>query len=216
MPQAMHPETIDSNMLKLIGELAILREFSFYLAGGTGLSLQTGHRKSFDFDFFTDKEFLPEELSSVMRKNRLPMQGEMRKHGTLYCVLADVKTSFIFYDAPLLFPVIKFNSIDVADWRDIITEKLRTVGDRGQKKDFYDLYVGIREFGIDQIVDFSFKKYGKNVNYFHLLKGLTYFEDADKNPDPVTLDKTLSWPDIRHFFMSHTKDFENSFSKFIS
>ena len=53
MPQAMHPETIDGNMLKLTGELAILGEFSFYLAGGTGLSLQTGHRKSFDFDFFS-------------------------------------------------------------------------------------------------------------------------------------------------------------------
>lgn len=216
MPQAMHPETIDGNMLKLIGELSILREFSFYLAGGTGLSLQTGHRKSFDFDFFTDKEFLPEELSSVIRKNRIPMQGEMRRHGTLYCVLEDVKTSFIFYDAPLLFPVIKFNSIDVADWRDIITEKLRTVGDRGQKKDFYDLYIGIRELGIDSIVEFSLKKYGGNVNYFHLLKGLTYFEDAENNPDPMTLDKTLSWPEIRHFFMSRTKDFENSFSKIIS
>ena len=31
---------------------------------------------------------------------------------------------------------------------DIITEKLRTVGNRGQKKDFYDLYTGIRELGI--------------------------------------------------------------------
>ncbi len=212
----MHPEIIDDNMLKLSRELAILKEFSFYLAGGTGLSLQTGHRKSFDFDFFTDKKFLPEELSSVIRKNKLQIQGEMRRHGTLYCILADVKTSFIFYDAPLLFPAVKFNSIDVADWRDIITEKLRTVGDRGQKKDFYDLYIGIRELGIDKIVEFSFKKYGKNVNYFHLLKGLTYFEDADKNPDPMTLDKTLSWPEIRNFFISHSKDFENAFSKFFS
>lgn len=213
MPQAMHSETIDGNMLRLSMELAFLREFSFYLAGGTGLSLQTGHRKSFDFDFFTDREFLPEELSPVIRRNRLPMQGEMRRHGTLYCVLADVKTSFIFYDAPLLFPVIKFNSIDVADWRDIITEKLRTVGDRGQKKDFYDLYIGIRELGIDKIVEFSLKKYRKNVNYFHLLKGLTYFEDADKYPDPITLDNTLSWLEIRNFFKSHSKDFENAFSK---
>lgn len=216
MSQAMRPETIDDNMLKLSRGLAFLREFSFYLAGGTGLSLQTGHRKSFDFDFFTDKEFLPEELSSVIRKNKLPMQGEMQRHGTLYCVLTDVKTSFIFYDAPLLFPVIKFNSIDVADWRDIITEKLRTVGARGQKKDFYDLYIGVRELGIDEIVEFSFKKYGKKINYFHLLKGLTYFEDAEKNPDPITLDKTLSWPKIRNFFKSHSKDFENAFSKIIS
>lgn len=216
MPQAMHPETIDDNMLKLSRKLDFLREFSFYLAGGTGLSLQTGHRKSFDFDFFTDIMFLPEELSSAIIREKLPMRGEMRRHGTLYCVLSDVKTSFIFYNAPLIFPAIEFNSIYIADWRDIITEKLRTVGDRGQKKDFYDLYIGIRELGIDKIVEFSLKKYGKNINYFHLLKGLTYFEDADKNPDPITLDNTLSWPEIRNFFISHSKDFENSFSKIIS
>jgi len=216
MPQAMHPETIDQDMLKLSRELAFLKEFSFYLAGGTGLSLQTGHRKSFDFDFFTDKEFLPEELSSVIKKKKLPMQGEMRRHGTLYCVLAEVKTSFIFYDVPVIFPAVKFNSIDVADWRDIVTEKLRTVGDRGQKKDFYDLYLGVRELGIDTIVELASKKYGRNINYFHLLKGLTYFEDADKNPEPITLDKTLSWVEIRNFFMSHSKDFENALSKIIA
>ena len=34
----------------------------FYLAGGTGLALQLGHRKSLDFDFFTSKMFNPKDL----------------------------------------------------------------------------------------------------------------------------------------------------------
>ena len=35
-----------------------LGESSWYLAGGTALALQTGHRKSVDLDFFTtDKKF---------------------------------------------------------------------------------------------------------------------------------------------------------------
>ena len=29
----------------------------FYLAGGTALALQLGHRKSEDFDFFTTRQF---------------------------------------------------------------------------------------------------------------------------------------------------------------
>ena len=56
MPQAMHPETIDLHMTGLSRELAFLKEFSFYLAGGTGLSLQTGHRKSFDFDKYVFRD----------------------------------------------------------------------------------------------------------------------------------------------------------------
>mgnify|MGYP001559702868 CR=1 FL=1 len=211
----MHLETIDRNMLQLSKKLAFLKEFSFYLAGGTGLALQIGHRKSFDFDFFTDEEFLPEELSSDIEKNKISLEGEMRRHGTLYCILKDVKSSFIFYNVPLLFPKLEFNSINVADWRDITTEKLRTVGDRGQKKDFYDLYLGVQQLGIEKITSLAFKKYGRNVNFFHLLKGLTYFEDAEKNPEPMMLDKTASWKEIKKFFISHAKDFERAFQDII-
>ncbi|MBI2465338.1 nucleotidyl transferase AbiEii/AbiGii toxin family protein [Candidatus Shapirobacteria bacterium] len=37
-------------MLKIVSS-------GFYLAGGTSLALQLGHRDSVDFDFFTDSEY---------------------------------------------------------------------------------------------------------------------------------------------------------------
>ena len=37
--------------LDRLGKSGILK--SYYLAGGTALALQLGHRYSFDFDFFT-------------------------------------------------------------------------------------------------------------------------------------------------------------------
>jgi len=209
----MHPETADQNMLQLSEKLAFLKEFYFYLAGGTGLALQIGHRKSFDFDFFTNKEFFPEELSSIIKQHNLSLEGEMHRHGTLYCVIEDVKTSFIFYDCRLIFPTLPFNSTNVADWRDIVTEKLRTVGDRGQKKDFYDLYFGAQELGIAAIAELAYKKFGQDVNYFHFIKGLTYFEDAEKNPEPMLLNKDVSWNDVKKFFISHLQGFENAFKK---
>lgn len=209
----MHPETADPGMLQLSKRLEFLKEFSFYLAGGTGLALQMGHRKSFDLDFFSSKEFIPEELSAVIRKNKLLIKGEMRRHETLHCILEGIKSSFIFYDGLLIFPTLEFNSLDVADWRDIITEKLRTVADRGQKKDFYDLYFGVQKLGIDNIVEYAYKKFGKNINYFHLLKGITFFKDAEKNPEPILLDKTVSWADVKRFFIAHIQDFEKAFHR---
>lgn len=200
-------------MLQLTKNLDILKEFSFYLSGGTGLSLQIGHRRSFDFDFFSAQVFLAEELSSTIKQHKISVEGEMRKHGTLYCILEGVKTSFIFYDGQLLFPKIQFNTLEVADWRDIIIEKLRTVGDRGQKKDFYDLYYGVRKLGVNTIIELTYNKFGKSVNYFHLLKGITYFDDAEKNPDPMLLDKSVSWENIKSFFTMHAPDFEKAFSR---
>ncbi len=209
----MHLDAIDESMLTLVKRLGFLQQFSFYLAGGTGLALQIGHRKSFDMDFFTPKEFAPEQLSLNIKAQKIKIEGEMRSYGTLYCILEDVKTSFMFYDRLPLFPFKNVYSVDLADWRDIIIEKLRTVGDRGQKKDFYDLYYGVRKLGIDAIVELTYKKYGRDVNYFHILKSITYFEDADKNPEPLLLNKNIQWDEIKKFFLVKIKDFEKAFKR---
>lgn len=95
----MHLETIADSMLHLSKNLGFLHEFSFYLAGRTGLALQIGHRKSFDLDFFTGKEFSLDELAAVIKKHNLLTEGEMRSHGTLYCTIEGVKTSFFFMTA---------------------------------------------------------------------------------------------------------------------
>jgi hypothetical protein len=39
----------------------------FYLAGGTGLALQIGHRDSIDFDFFTMEDINTKELFEQLR-----------------------------------------------------------------------------------------------------------------------------------------------------
>ncbi len=209
----MHPEVLDQNMLTLSDGMGFLKEFSFYLAGGTGLALQLGQRKSFDFDFFTSRDFSPEELSALFKRHNLSAEGEKRSRGTLHCILEGIKTSFILYDGLLSFPVLQFNSLNIADWRDIAVEKLRIVADRGQKKDFYDLYFGLRILGIEALVGLSAKKFGKSVNYFHLLKGMTYFEDAEKNPEPMLLEKSITWDKVKHFFLTHIKEFEKTFEK---
>jgi hypothetical protein len=113
----------------------------------------------------------------------------------------------------LNFPLLELNSLHIADWRDITAEKLRIVADRGQKKDFYDLYFGVQLLGIESLVELSFKKFAKSVNYFHLLKGLTYFEDAEKNPEPMVLDRSVTWDNIKLFFINHIGDFEKAFGK---
>jgi hypothetical protein len=47
---------VKENMIQLTPELADVCR-SFYLAGGTALALQLGHRVSVDLDFFTANEF---------------------------------------------------------------------------------------------------------------------------------------------------------------
>jgi hypothetical protein len=49
---AWHPEAITSSTEQTLHDLSISSLGDFYLAGGTGLALQFGHRISEDLDFF--------------------------------------------------------------------------------------------------------------------------------------------------------------------
>jgi PAS domain S-box-containing protein len=154
-------------------------------------------------------------FTALLGRHDIAAGGEIRSHGTLHCILEDIKTSFIFYDTILSFPALQFNSLSVADWRDIAAEKVRIAADREQKKDFYDLYFSLRLLGIEPLLELYVKKFGKSVNYFHILKGMTYFEDAEKDPEPMLVDKSVTWDEVTQFFLSHIKEFERAFEKLI-
>jgi ABC-type tungstate transport system permease subunit len=66
----MHFETIGNEMIQILNEfsnISIIYD-NFYLAGGTGLALQLGHRKSLDLDFFSEKKFNAEIIASTVTK----------------------------------------------------------------------------------------------------------------------------------------------------
>ena len=52
----MHTETLSENTRIVLGKIASVAR-PFYLAGGTALALQFGHRISVDLDFFSQDSF---------------------------------------------------------------------------------------------------------------------------------------------------------------
>jgi ATP-dependent protease HslVU (ClpYQ) ATPase subunit len=84
-------------MLLLMQKLSSIEEIKnqFYLAGGTALALQCGHRKSEDLYFLTQTAFDVERLSQIM----LSLQGRIisEEKETLHVVVNDTKLSFLYY-----------------------------------------------------------------------------------------------------------------------
>jgi Nucleotidyl transferase AbiEii toxin, Type IV TA system len=63
----VHLNTIDPPLYKVLIDFCQFPELSsFSLVGGTALSLQIGHRKSEDLDFFTDRSFDIVELKNAI------------------------------------------------------------------------------------------------------------------------------------------------------
>ncbi|MGH9782769.1 MAG: nucleotidyl transferase AbiEii/AbiGii toxin family protein [Terriglobia bacterium] len=187
----------------LLQTLAALEQASlllpFYLGGGTGLALQLGHRRSQDLDFFAFHSFDPEALLF-----QLEQLGDLsvtaRSAQTLHVEFRRAKVSFLGYSYRLLFTPQLFQGVQVADGRDIACMKISAIAGRGAKRDFVDLYSASHRYGLPHLLELFQTKFSEaNYSTVHLLKSLTYFEDAEKDPLPDLL-IPLAWNEIKAFF----------------
>jgi predicted nucleotidyltransferase component of viral defense system len=85
----------------------------------------------------------------------------------------------------------------MASVEDIAAMKLDAITGRGSKKDFYDLYFLLQQFSIDDLFSFYIEKYPHQTT-FHVIRSLTYFEDAEIQPNPIVFDKTITWEVVKH------------------
>jgi len=196
----MYKEVINQKTERLLIDLIksdIIKDF--YLAGGTALAFQFGHRKSIDLDWFNKNSFNTQELRKELSKIAKPIIKAEEKD-TLDLVLFDVKLTFLGYPYDLLFPLIDYQGVKLADYRDIACMKLDAVSSRGSKKDFIDLYFILQNISLEELFELFEKKYQKiEFNKMHILKSLNYFIDTDKEPMPVML-KEIKWKDIKKYF----------------
>lgn len=189
-----------------LGKSGILK--SYYLAGGTALALQLGHRYSFDFDFFTKEEF-DEEIVVQRLKDLLPdFKLERKDWRTILAYIGDVRFSLFFYKYPLLFKTHRFLNVEITDIKDIAPMKIAAIADRGVKRDFIDLYFIFevkKILTIDETLSLYDKKFkALTQNKFHIIKSLGYFEDAEEATLPQMIEK-VDWEKVKRFFTEEQK-----------
>ena len=182
---------------------------SFYLAGGTGLALQLGHRRSDDFDFFSDRMFNTDSILALISAEKV-LFTEL---GTVHCEVKGLRITFLYYRVPLTQPALLWRGIKIAHFKDIVAEKIKTIAQRGSKKDFIDLYAVLKLKSSIKEACVLFKNRFKesDINYYHVVKSLTFFEDAEKEPSPLMLltGEDWKWENIKLFFLKNIERFEH-------
>lgn len=179
-----------------------LKRSSWYLAGGTALALQVGHRQSVDLDFFNPSvDFSAGKLIQHFKKTDWNI--DFIKEATVYGNLLGAKVSFIGY--PFFLPGQKpvwYGAVRVLQPRDIAVMKIIAISQRGRKRDFVDLYwYGQNCEPLDEIVPLVLDQYPEtNHNIHHILKSLTYFNDADEDPMP-NLNFEVTWREVKSYFL---------------
>lgn len=184
---------------------------AFYLAGGTALALQIGHRQSLDFDFFLQGDFENQVIYEKLKRiGRFELFSE--SENTLHGLLDEVNVSFLGYDYPLLGQFGVDGNIQIASLEDIACMKLSAIASRGAKKDFIDIYFLLQKFPLTKLFQFYQKKYQIESFEYVLLKSLVYFEDADLDPMPI-MREPVYWGKIKNFIIGKIKEF-NLLGKF--
>lgn len=203
-----YPDAISEQQKRVLRELgSVVAKHGFYLAGGTAVALQLGHRRSVDLDWFT-QDPLPDPMqwAQQLRDSGVGLTTESVDEATLHAFVHDVRVSFLEYRYPLLRSRVFFEEYDttLASLDDLACMKL-SIAQRGAKKDFLDLYALIREHRpLPALIEQYRQKYNTE-DTAHLLYALVYFEDAEAEKMPILL-WDVQWSTVKANIRTWVRD----------
>jgi predicted nucleotidyltransferase component of viral defense system len=180
----------------------------FYLAGGTGLALQIGHRDSVDFDFFNEKDIDTKKLFDVLVE--IFKEHELLKiqegNNTL-SVLIDqsIKLSFFAYKHKLLNKTIDEECLRLASVEDIGCTKLSAITGRASNKDYIDLYYILHNLELKDLLEKALEKF-PNLDGNLILKSLVYFEDIKNEPIIYKNNNHVNFEEVQRFLIQKVKE----------
>lgn len=206
----MNDFVLNWNEKKILKNVSLLTKYGIYLAGGTALALHFGHRTSRDLDFYTPEHFSPEKL---YRDFKMAFKKEKISEidiaeDTLKFKINITDLSFFRYPYSLICDLIPFYSVKLASPEDIMAMKIEAIVTRGLKRDFVDIYFGIKKYGVKGLLNFYKEKFPETFNEYKCLTALTYFEDAEKieqGRKRIYLYSNVTWREIKKFISEEVK-----------
>ncbi len=184
----------------------------FYLAGGTALALQIGHRLSVDLDYFSPTQSDIPSLMEPLRAALNPFSPVLADSswGNLVFLADNVRVGFYGYGYELAAPLIKAENIELASVTDIGLMKLDALLSRASRKDFHDLYAICQRMSLRALLDFAPHKYpGVRDFEAQVTKHLVYFERAEQET-PVPLIENVDWETVKDWFRKQATEIGKS------
>ena len=198
---------LDKKRTQLLPIFKIFKK-DYYLAGGTGLALQIGHRDSVDFDFFTEENTDIEKLFVKIKKvfkeyNLTKIQEE---ENTLSVLVADdIKISFFNYPYKLIDELIDEKNLKIASIEDIGCMKLSAIVSRASNKDYIDIYYILQKIKLGVLLKKALEKFpdlDKNL----ILKSLVYFKDIKEENISFKNNNYVDFKEVKSFLEEKVKE----------
>jgi len=187
-------------VLQTVGRSALCPRF--YLAGGTALALQLGHRQSADLDFFSETDEVRTEMHQHVVQVLKAFSPTIVEQvwGNLLLVVESLRVGFFGYGYPLIAPPVMTEGVPLASLTDIGLMKMDALVTRASRKDFHDLYAIARHISLRALLDLAPVKY-PSVRDFEamVVRTMAYFDRADQE-EPLPLLQVVDWETVKTFF----------------
>lgn len=198
----MYPEALNNKGKEIFAKLANFP--AFYLAGGTALALQLGHRISVDFDLFSEKK-IPENLLDKVEKvfAGCSISVSVNNPHELTVFVDEIKITFLRYPFKILLDFVNYEGVNLFNTKEIAVAKAYAIGRRGAFKDYVDIYFVFlkKSATLDEIIQIAEKKYKNEFNSRLFLEQLVYLEDIE-DTEIIFLKEKIDKKSIKKFFQT--------------
>ena len=205
---SLHWEAAPEEMKSVLASLsAALAGTDFYLAGGSALALLEGHRISVDLDLFSPSFDDPEAVQRIFGEAHPGAVTTSMSSRTLYLQVEGTTVSLFGYSYPLVAPLLQPDDslLPFASREDIAAMKLAAITSRGSRKDFIDLWLLItRHWPLSDCLELFRQKFTTR-DIGHVVRSLTYFDDADEEP-PLRMLVDIEWDSAKRDFTGWVSD----------
>lgn len=184
---------------------------NFYFTGGTALSVvHLKHRFSEDLDFFSasgfDSQSLVEKIEDLAQKHSLKFKSRQIEKVFVYELeFPDgevLKVDFVIHPHKLLEKTTKLYGFAVDSLIDMAVNKLLTINQRTEVKDFVDLYFLLEKFTIWDLMDGLKVKYRIKTDPLIVAGDFLKIESLEVLPIMI---KPLKLSELKDFFRENAK-----------
>lgn len=184
---------------------------TFYFTGGTALSAAyLHHRESEDLDFFSEKDFSDEQIADMVDDIALSLKATSRftkKYRSRIFELVKnnnvlIKIDFVYHAYNRIEKGVEIEGFPVDSLRDIATNKLLTVNQRTEVKDFVDLYFLLKEFTIWDLLYAVKVKYNMEIDIILVAADFLKVSEFTYLPKMI---KPLSLEELKSFYKQKAK-----------
>lgn len=210
----MEPVKILTKEQKIILEEFRKDEFlksHFYFTGGTALSLYyLKHRYSVDLDFFSENKFDPQIIFGKLYvwgekytfKTQLKSIEDTYSYNLTFPHRKSLKVDFAHYPYKRVAKSRIFGGIEVDSLTDMAINKLTTVIQRTEVKDFVDLYYLLDKYTVWDLIYGVEAKFRMEIDPIFLGSDFLKVKDFDFLPKMI---KPLTLPTLKDFFVKKAK-----------